>query len=609
MRLRSIRFLAAASCAVSLLAGVGGTALGGTGVRVVDDDRQQCPSATDTTIQSALSWVGAGGRVEVCPGLYQGPVFLSQPVEIQAVDQPGFPHTPAAVTSSDSCQTAPADDATIEAIVENTQPYGDVLELYSDNVRLDGLVIRRSQRAGVEGRVAGAGYILNHNVIEDNGAGIYFAATGALKSTISNNCVRRNGNGVSPAGFQLFRGVAITGNHFNNQRNGALVLNAQQGPGSVADVTISNNDSTSDSAAGGFVGFLALIQADRISVMGNVASGSAADEMWILGSRNLEISGNTLRSARTGILFVRGNEGEVAQGAIAVTNNDIRRMQFDGVRADSSFFGDVPSLADSRIAQNTISENGRDGVRVGLNITGNVIEGNYMRGNLEHDCHDDSSGSGTAATGNTWGDNDALTDSPSGICAPPDADRDGIPDARDNCPNVPNPAQVDTDADGEGDACDPDDDNDGVADPTDNCVLVPNADQSDVDGDGIGDACDPTPGSTPGKVIGGGWVGAEKNTFGFTAKYTIGMAAPKGEVVYAARATGVAFRSSTITSVIVSGTNATVRGTGTVNGTTVEFQIDVDDRGEPGVNDEFRISWPGYAAGGTLNGGNIQILS
>ena len=32
-------------------------------------------------------------------------------------------------------------------------------------------------------------------------------------------------------------------------------------------------------------------------------------------------------------------------------------------------------------------------------------------------------------------------------------------------------------------------DNDGVADDIDNCPDVPNADQSDSDGDGIGDAC------------------------------------------------------------------------------------------------------------------------
>ena len=37
----------------------------------------------------------------------------------------------------------------------------------------------------------------------------------------------------------------------------------------------------------------------------------------------------------------------------------------------------------------------------------------------------------------------------------PDADGDGVPDARDNCPTVANPDQRDSDGDGIGDACDP----------------------------------------------------------------------------------------------------------------------------------------------------------
>jgi hypothetical protein len=58
--------------------------------------------------------------------------------------------------------------------------------------------------------------------------------------------------------------------------------------------------------------------------------------------------------------------------------------------------------------------------------------------------------------------------------APEDLDCDGISDSSDNCPNVTNPNQRDTDLDGLGDACDPDDDNDSVLDETDNCPRAPN---------------------------------------------------------------------------------------------------------------------------------------
>jgi hypothetical protein len=74
---------------------------------------------------------------------------------------------------------------------------------------------------------------------------------------------------------------------------------------------------------------------------------------------------------------------------------------------------------------------------------------------------------------------------------PADTDGDGIPDYKDNCPDVANPDQADIDGDGVGDACE-DFDRDGVINALDNCPDVPNAGQEDSDGDGVGDACDPS---------------------------------------------------------------------------------------------------------------------
>ena len=91
---------------------------------------------------------------------------------------------------------------------------------------------------------------------------------------------------------------------------------------------------------------------------------------------------------------------------------------------------------------------------------------------------------------------------------PTDLDGDGLADAVDNCPAVPNLDQADNDGDRVGNACDGDNDGDGVADGADNCPWVPNAGQQDGDSDGLGDACDPGCAAVTAKA---GWTSSESS--------------------------------------------------------------------------------------------------
>ncbi|OGQ49328.1 MAG: hypothetical protein A3I09_04980 [Deltaproteobacteria bacterium RIFCSPLOWO2_02_FULL_47_10] len=70
-----------------------------------------------------------------------------------------------------------------------------------------------------------------------------------------------------------------------------------------------------------------------------------------------------------------------------------------------------------------------------------------------------------------------------------DSDGDTVVDSLDNCPDLSNSDQMDSDGNKTGDACE-DTDKDGIIDDVDNCIEAANPDQADTDADGFGDACD-----------------------------------------------------------------------------------------------------------------------
>ena len=117
------------------------------------------------------------------------------------------------------------------------------------------------------------------------------------------------------------------------------------------------------------------------------------------------------------------------------------------------------------------------------------------------------------------------------------------------------------------------------------------------------------PATTPGQVTGGGWItriGAGLVSFGFNAQSD--GATVKGNCNVIDHATRSQIKCVSVDSLVVATTHATFFGQASVDGVMTNYRIDVDDLGEPGTQDTFKIQTDsGYIAGGTLAGGDIQI--
>jgi len=85
---------------------------------------------------------------------------------------------------------------------------------------------------------------------------------------------------------------------------------------------------------------------------------------------------------------------------------------------------------------------------------------------------------------------------------PTDLDGDTVVDDKDNCPDVANADQTDTDKDGMGDACDGDDDGDGKFDEDDPCPLVAGDVCSAPSDAGVDAATGPSPNAAEGDEAG-----------------------------------------------------------------------------------------------------------
>jgi parallel beta-helix repeat protein len=383
-----------------------------SGNLVVGNSPLNCPHRDFTTIQGAVTYAASGAHIMVCPGTYQEQVTIP------------------AGKDNLTLQSQKPLQAVIQAPAVMTPPKA-IVRIQAQSTKI--------QQFTIQGPGSGGCDSLEYGVFVDGGSGtIEHNHITHIRdiTTLGQLSGCQNGVGVQVGRFILGTtgSATVRNNQIDDyQKNGITIDNA----GSSADVE--NNlvqgfgPSTTIAQNGIQVSRGATAQVKNNTVSGNVYTGPQnASSTGILlyadpttpPAGAVDVENNRLNANDTGVYAFESD------GSSEVENNKVVNSTDDGVTVDTSdglpvqnnqVQGNdqgvgVYNTSGASLQNNQAKDNRSNGFFADINTSGNSFQNDQASGSGMFDCRDDSVGSGTAGTANSWLNDHGDTSSPAGIC-------------------------------------------------------------------------------------------------------------------------------------------------------------------------------------------------
>lgn len=358
---------------------------------IVDDTPR--PGAF-TSIQAAVNAAHTGDTIRVFPGTYTEQVTVPDTkdrITLTAVE-PGkaVVKAPATLTATDGLiQIDGADDVTVRGF-KITGPgnlFAGVWVYHNGSAVIEGNTITSIRQNPLGGAQSGIGVVLGRGgtpgdaVIRDNTItdyqkeGITVAYAGSDAQIVGNTITGAGPTAVNPQnGIDVNTGAdaTIIGNTVT--RNVYTVDNSAVGIAAVSagDVTIAGNRVTGNSLG------IVVQFTDGVSILLNDVRGSLTSGIDLSTLANATVAGNLVRDS--------GKDGIILR-----------------------------DVGNTLVTLNAVLGSGGNGIAVTDGSDANRIRFNVALGSDGKDLFDDTTGTGTAGTANTWAGNVHQTASPSGL--------------------------------------------------------------------------------------------------------------------------------------------------------------------------------------------------